>query len=56
MKFQVQCGQEGLVSVAGDVSVVIVTSGCWAVHGTDVTTKTQVLCHGKFFVEILSFN
>lgn len=45
-----------LVSVAGDVSVVTVTSGFWGVHGTDVTTKTQVLSHARFFIEILSFN
>lgn len=54
MQFQVECGQEGLVAVVGAVSVVPVTSGCWAVHGTDVTTKTQLLSHGKFLIEVLS--
>lgn len=54
MQFQVECGQEGLVAVVGAVSVVPVTSGCWAVHGTDVTTKTQLLSHGKFLIKVLS--
>lgn len=56
MQFQVECGQEGLVAVVGDVSVVTVTSGCWAVHGTDATTKTQLLFYCKFFTEVLSFD
>lgn len=54
MQFQAECGQEGLVAVVGDVSVVTVTSGCWAVHDTDVTTETQLLSHGKFVIEVLS--
>lgn len=47
MQFQAECGQEGLVAVVGDVSVVTVTSGCWAVHGTDVTTETQLLSQDR---------
>lgn len=54
MQFQAECGQEGLVAMVGDVSVVTVTSGCWAVHGTAVTTETQLLSHGKFVIEVLS--